>query len=368
MISTLAHLNRLLEGMVHGSVQDDRLLMLRHRQSLATHLATGLAGLAAIPVWLTVGGLTSIADATVLAWLVAPLALAFWLSRTGELCTAYLLAAIAGAGFMASLACLTGGLRSPILFCLALLPIEASLSGSRMVAAAGMVAAATGLAAIALAETAGLSTIAVPGIDAALLAAAIIYVGGIVFRLQGLVRDASGCARQDEERYRLLADHATDMITRHGANGDVDFASPGARRLTGDAIGDLLGNGFFRRVHVADRPAYLKALSDARSSRRETVAELRLRRTRPGGEADDFIQVVMRCRPTIGPDGIVGGVIAVTRDFGDQAEAEREPATPPNATSPIRMPVNLAPTAAKTPRSRDLSEPTAYQPQERKSA
>src|SRR5690606_11028272 len=119
------------------------------------------------------------------------------------------------------------------------------------------------------------------------------------------------------------------------ANGDVNFASPGARRLTGTGSAELLGNGLFGRVHVADRPAYLKALADAWASRRETAAEFRLRRARLDGSPDEFVAAGMRCRPTINGDGGVDAVIAVTRPIDETPAA---PEAPARAVTPIPLP------------------------------
>ena len=55
---------------------------------------------------------------------------------------------------------------------------------------------------------------------------------------------------------------------------------------------ELLGNGLFDRVHVADRPAYLAALADAASLNEERSLEFRIR-----CGAGQFRWVEMRCRP-----------------------------------------------------------------------
>jgi two-component system, cell cycle sensor histidine kinase DivJ len=156
----------------------------------------------------------------------------------------------------------------------------------------------------------------------------------------------------------------TDVITRHGRNGRVLFASPNAQAALGPPAGDLLGYGLFERIHIADRPAYLTALSDAaaagesagietcgtktcgtKTSGTKTCGieacgvEFRLRHTvnEGGAEAVRFIWVEMRCRPldtrvAAARDG--GEVVAVLRDvtirkahqealIAARAEAER---------------------------------------------
>ncbi len=47
---------------------------------------------------------------------------------------------------------------------------------------------------------------------------------------------ASGCSIAEEDRYRLLARNMTDVITRHGRNGTVLFASPAAEPLFGAPV------------------------------------------------------------------------------------------------------------------------------------
>ena len=118
----------------------------------------------------------------------------------------------------------------------------------------------------------------------------------------------------------------------------VLFVSPAAEPLLGAKVTDLLGHGLFDRVHVADRPAYLTALSNAATHGESRSVEFRARR-----DADDpavvapgqFIWIEMRCRPL---DQATGEgdreVVAVMRDATERkvhlqavedahAEAER---------------------------------------------
>jgi cell cycle sensor histidine kinase DivJ len=87
----------------------------------------------------------------------------------------------------------------------------------------------------------------------------------------------------------------TDVITRHGRNGTVLFVSPAAEQLFGAKVQDLTGDGLFERVHVADRPAYLTALSQAAADGEGGSVEFRVRRG--SGEQPAFIWIEMRCRP-----------------------------------------------------------------------
>jgi cell cycle sensor histidine kinase DivJ len=93
-------------------------------------------------------------------------------------------------------------------------------------------------------------------------------------------------------------------------------------------VGQLLGHGLFDRVHVADRPAYLTALSDAARGDVRSV-EFRLRREADGAEREraDFIWVEMRCRPLEqdrrSEQAAELEVVAVMRDVTDRKLGEQ---------------------------------------------
>ena len=75
----------------------------------------------------------------------------------------------------------------------------------------------------------------------------------------------------------LLAENATDMITRHDEKGRVIFASLAAQQLFGEPVQKIAGDGLFERVHVADRPAYLTALSRSLADNEPIAVEFRVR-------------------------------------------------------------------------------------------
>src|SRR6202034_3498328 len=94
----------------------------------------------------------------------------------------------------------------------------------------------------------------------------------------------------------------------------------------------LLGHGLFDRVHVADRPAYLTALSDAARGGEARSVEFRLRRDTPRGRERgqnsqvDFIWVEMRCRPleqALETTSSEAEVVAVMRDVTDRKTQEQ---------------------------------------------
>jgi cell cycle sensor histidine kinase DivJ len=130
-----------------------------------------------------------------------------------------------------------------------------------------------------------------------------------------------------EVSYRELAETAADMITRHGASGAVEYASPAAAELTGVNPDELLGPGLLERVHVADRPGYRAALAQALTAAQPATAEFRLHRTVAGADdrgGEGHIWVTMRCRPLIDADGRPAAVVAVTHDISARRAQETE--------------------------------------------
>ena len=117
------------------------------------------------------------------------------------------------------------------------------------------------------------------------VASGTLYAAGLAFSAESLARTSVSLLSVEEDRYRLLARNMSDVISRHSRNGAVQFISPAAETMLGAPVPRLLDHGLFDRVHVADRPAYLTALSDAARGDEERSVEFRIRRDLPrGGE------------------------------------------------------------------------------------
>jgi len=166
------------------------------------------------------------------------------------------------------------------------------------------------------------ATTASGGLMAAGIISATLYAAVLAFGAESLSRTGVGLLNSEEDRYRLLARNMSDVISRHGDNGDVQFISPAAELLLGTPVSRLHGHGLFDRVHVADRPAYLTALSDAAKGRQPRSVEFRVRRDATRGRSGPagFLWVEMRCRP-LEPPASAGsgcGVVAVMRDITER--------------------------------------------------
>jgi cell cycle sensor histidine kinase DivJ len=332
-VGLLAPIRDYIDTLVHPSAQQDALTASRHRAFIAPRLLGSLVALAAFPVYLTLRGVPSLLEILVFAWLVAPILIAYFLSRTGEYESAHVLSSLSLTGLITVVAVGTGGIASFSAIWLVVVPLEAALSASRRVVA---VASTFALGAAGLLLVMGAVDLIPPsaewGRDQAALAAlgiisAALYATGLALGAEQLARTSFWLLYAEEDRYRLLARNMTDVIARHARNGTALFVSPAAEPLFGAKVADLLGHGLFDRVHIADRPAYLTALDDAATRGESRSVEFRVRRDRSGGpEQPQFVWVEMRCRPlkqASGEGGAVGEVVAVMRDTTERKVQEQ---------------------------------------------
>ena len=122
-------------ALVHPSARPDALMAARHRAFIAPRLLGSFAALASFPVYIAFRGVPSLLELGVFGWLLAPILIAYFLSRTGRYESAHLLSALSLTGLVAVVAWCTGGIGSFAAIWLVVVPLEAALSASRRVVA-----------------------------------------------------------------------------------------------------------------------------------------------------------------------------------------------------------------------------------------
>jgi len=335
-VSLLAPVGEFIESLVHPTARRDGLTLARHRAFIGPRLLGGLLALAAFPVVWALRGAPSPVEAIALGWMIMPILIAYFLSRTGRFEAAHLLSSLALTILVIIVAGATGGVTSFAAVWLVLVPLDAALSTSRR---AVMAALGFALGAAVLLLVLGLTGLSpaqeLSEDDARVLAAlgiaaAALYATGLALGTEALARAGVRLRTAEEARYRLLARNMTDVIARHGGGGAVLFISPAAAELFGVPANELRGHGLFDRVHVADRPAYLTALSDAATTGENRSVEFRVRRDpiKPARPGQHFMWVEMRCRPLEREPGSpaereVRQVVSVIRDVADRKAQEK---------------------------------------------
>ncbi|MEM8812449.1 MAG: PAS domain-containing sensor histidine kinase [Pseudomonadota bacterium] len=313
----------------HGSVGDDVYARIRHESFIFRNVLIGLGGLALIPVYLAVHASTNLYGVIGLGILSMLAPVAVYLSKSGNLQSAHIFQALLVAAFVSWLALLSGGALSPALLGFAILPFEAALTGSRRLVFANL--------AIGLLAYCGI-VLAGPGVDIRLLDATepvgplfqalpaialVLYGVFLVLEFERLNRESRKLAGDQDFLSRAIGENVMDAVSLHDQTGAVLYVTPSINDLLKVADGKGTTGDMFARVHVADSPAYLKALSDAIADARPTSVEFRARTgsTAPGPAGrsastggSDFVWLEMRCKPLQGTAGRSARIVAVTRD------------------------------------------------------
>jgi two-component system, cell cycle sensor histidine kinase DivJ len=326
-----------LDALLHPSARSDALTCARHRAFIAPRLLGSLAAFAVFPAYLAMRGAPSALEVGALAWLIAPILLSWFLSRTGRYEGAYALSSLALSALIMAVAVETGGVDSFAVAWLIVVPLEAALSASRRVVAFAALLALACVGGLIMIGHFGL--LPKPETNPALrgslmafgIASATLYASILAFAAEALARTSVELLSMEGERYRLLARNMSDVISRHRRNGAAMFISPAAEALLGVPVTKLLGHGLFERVHVADRPSYLTALSEAARGSEASSVEFRLRTDRTGAPGAhhqvDFVWVEMRCRPLERPAHAATAseveVVAVMRDVTERKYQEQ---------------------------------------------
>ncbi len=125
---------------------------------------------------------------------------------------------------------------------------------------------------------------------------------------------------RSEAHYRLLSDHASDVIMHLGCEGDVRYASPAIARLTGHAPGELAGTPLSRIVMPAYHEAVAGAWQAAIARPGHPVAVEYLGRCKSG----DPHWLETHFRGIADEEGHVEGLVSVTRDIASRKRIEED--------------------------------------------
>jgi diguanylate cyclase (GGDEF)-like protein/PAS domain S-box-containing protein len=129
---------------------------------------------------------------------------------------------------------------------------------------------------------------------------------------------AEEALRESEERYRLMAENSTDIISRHTVEGIYLYASPASKTLLGFLPEELVGQSLADLTHPDDRTrvADLQASWEAG----DEPSGISYRICRADGK---YVWLETTSRPLRNPEtGQLLEIIAVSRDITERKEAE----------------------------------------------
>lgn len=308
---------------------------IRHESFILRNFFIGILTLTMVPLYLATGtesGLSGIVALGLLS-LLAPVAV--FLSKTGRLAPAHGLQTTIIAGFVLWTMATSGEAVSPALLWLVVLPFEAAVTGSRRLVLINMAVSVLVFSCIGLFHGGGFSGEALFEIrpDAVLTAISmvslVLYGVLLVLELDGLNRETLRVVRDREFMYKVIGNNVIDAVSLHDQSGSTLFVTPSINEILNITGGEGPGDSLFSRVHVADRPTYLKALSDAIADKKPTSAEFRARtgsndESGYAGDYPDFVWLEMRCKPLDPVAGRPDRVVSVTRDVTDRKHYEDE--------------------------------------------
>ncbi len=290
---------------------------------ISIQIAKAAIGAVLVTAFVGAIGRPDLIEAVALVGLMVPALLAALTFTSLSLEVLEQAALVSFAALIGYLAGLTGGVSSPLIVWLVLVPAEAALAGGRPAVLRAAAAAAivlmlvAGLQAMNLLPPSRLPLRLFEAYAVSLLAA-VVQAGLVASAAQDRQRAADQAAAEGAAMYRFLADNAMDLITRHSADGRIRFASPSSQALLGLAPDALIGMAPAALVHPDDLRPMQAAFMEASYFARPANAEIRLRR------ADGtFVWAEIRCRPAAAANGEAADIVAVTRDITERKNHER---------------------------------------------
>ncbi|HPF69967.1 MAG TPA: PAS domain S-box protein [Candidatus Krumholzibacteria bacterium] len=138
--------------------------------------------------------------------------------------------------------------------------------------------------------------------------ALLVFVAAITILLRAHLQDLEQLA-ESRARYRLIVEHAGDMIAKVDAQGRFQYVSPSYCRTFGKSEDELLGRDFMPMVHEEDRAPTAEALARLAAPPHTAYHEQRVL-TQAGWRWVSWLSSAV-----LGPDGRIESIVGVGRDI-----------------------------------------------------
>lgn len=122
--------------------------------------------------------------------------------------------------------------------------------------------------------------------------------------------------------FKHLVESVQDAVAKYTSEGELTYLSHTAEAFFGCKRYELAGNGFVERIHILDRPSYLKALDEARVKGVPRSVEMRMQCVRE--DQYSFVWVEASLSPVQENDNGATGheVVVILRDITTRKDQE----------------------------------------------
>ncbi len=148
---------------------------------------------------------------------------------------------------------------------------------------------------------------------------------GNPLRVYGSVQDTTSqwryetALRESEQRYRLLAESITDIVTLYQLDGTVTYVSPSALRTLGYTTEEMLSTAPASFLHPDDLPAFIEAGVALMARRGDGRVEGRIRR-----KDGSYLWVETSLNLIQDNAGAVSNILGVSRDISERKRVQQQ--------------------------------------------
>mgnify|MGYP006265508589 FL=1 len=279
-MARLASLTTRISALVHESARGDEIERLCHVYFLAGHMAAAAIGLIVLLLDLTLAGVPAFSHAFAYSGLVMVLVAVRQVSLNGDLRRGLIWSSLTILT-TSVLVSLQGGMSLPATYAWIIVSIlEASFIASSQWMKVVAICACISALLIGVMQGQGWihAPAHAPGVwEALLLLPAVMAACSLCLLALQISRIRVRRSALQNGQFATLCDAMDDLVLRLDRSGAVLSASRDQSEALGLSIGEIMGRGLFERVHVADRPAFLRLVSDALGSPNALSVQIRLR-------------------------------------------------------------------------------------------
>lgn len=162
-------------------------------------------------------------------------------------------------------------------------------------------------------------------IDVNVTVSPLINQDGVIEGFAGVTRDESKLKlaekklKEEEEKFRIIAENSSDLIRLIDINGIIQYASPSHLSLLGYDSDDIIGNHFTKNIHPEDDERVSQFFDDMIHEPQTAIIEYR-KKHRDGY----YLCMEAHCAPSFDESGNLCHLIAVLRDISERKEYEKK--------------------------------------------